>query len=89
MLTFLKILATFPSENGDRRKKSDFAEKKVVSSYLSPNSPNDLYTYSESPDSPVYPGKLKAFGAVWDELILKTKNPIFSSVFGQLEKKKS
>ena len=90
MFTFSKVSRNLSvGKMAIEEKKSDFPEKKFVSSHLSPNSPNDLYTYSESPHSPKCPGKLKTFEAVWDKTLLNKQKWIFSTVFGKVSEKKS
>ena len=86
---FSRFSQPFCRKMAIEEKKSDFAEKKIVSSYLSPNSPNDLHTYSESPWSAECQGKLKTFEAFWDKSELKRQKSIFSTVFDHLWEKKS
>ena len=90
LFTFSKVSRNLSVGKMAIKEKKVFVQKKKnVSSHLSPKSPNDLHTYSESPKSLECPGKLKTFEAVWDKSQLRTQKSIFSTVYGQVWEKKS
>ena len=69
-------------------EKKHFVKNKKLNSDLSPKIPQDLHTYSEQPWFTKRPGNLKVFQAFPDQMLLKDKKSIFTTVFCRLLEKK-